>query len=169
VATQDPVLRARFGGAPEYVVRFLRFVSEELREYMAELGFRTLDEMVGRVDRLEVQPAVEHWKAKGLDFSAILLPPDNGLHSPLHCVRPQEHEVGKALDYEIMALARSALDRKEPVRIEMPIRNVHRSIGAALSGEITRRYGAAGLPTTRSTSPSSAPRGRASGRFLPPV
>ena len=107
VATQDPVLRARFGGAPEYVVRFLRFVSEELREYMAELGFRTLDEMVGRVDLLEVQPAIEHWKAKGLDFSAMLLPPDNGRHSPLHRVRPQEHEVGKALDHEIMALARS--------------------------------------------------------------
>ena len=95
VATQDPVLRARFGGAPEYVVRFLRFVSEELREYMAELGFRTVDEMVGRVDLLEVQPAVEHWKAKGLDFSAMLLPPDNGRNSPLHRVRPQEHEVGK--------------------------------------------------------------------------
>jgi glutamate synthase domain-containing protein 3 len=135
---------------------------------MAELGFRTLEEMVGRVDLLEVQPAVEHWKAKGLDFSAILLPPDNGLHSPLHCVRPQEHEVGKALDHEIMALARCALDRKEPVRIELPIRNVHRSIGAALSGEITRRYGAAGLPddTIHLTLLGSA--GQSFGAFLAP-
>ncbi len=168
VATQDPVLRARFGGAPEYVVRFLRFVAEELREYMAELGFRTLDEMVGRGDLLEVQPAVEHWKAKGLDFSAMLLPPDNGQNSPLHRVRPQEHEVGKALDYEIMDLARSALDRKEPVRIELPIRNVHRSIGAALSGEITRRYGAAGLPddTIHLTLLGSA--GQSFGAFLAP-
>ena len=168
VATQDPVLRARFGGAPEYVVRFFRFVSEELREHMAELGFRTLDEMVGRVDLLEVQPAIEHWKAKGLDFSAILLPPDNGRHSPLHRVRPQEHEVGKALDHEIMALARSALDRKEPVRIELPIRNVHRSVGAALSGEITRRYGAAGLPddTIHLTLLGSA--GQSFGAFLAP-
>jgi glutamate synthase domain-containing protein 3 len=168
VATQDPALRARFGGAPEYVVRFLRFVSEELREYMAELGFRTLDEMVGRIDLLEVQPAVEHWKAKGLDFSAILLPPDNALHSPLHRVRPQEHEVGKALDFEIMTLARAALDRKEPVRIELPIRNVHRSIGAALSGEITRRYGAAGLPddTIHLTLLGSA--GQSFGAFLAP-
>ncbi len=168
VATQDPVLRARFGGAPEYVVRFFRFVSEELREYMAELGFRTLDEMVGRVDLLEVQPAIEHWKAKGLDFSAMLLPPDNGRNSPLHRVRPQEHEVGKALDHEIMALARSALDRMEPVRIELPIRNVHRSIGAALSGEITRRYGAAGLPddTIHLTLLGSA--GQSFGAFLAP-
>jgi glutamate synthase domain-containing protein 2/glutamate synthase domain-containing protein 1/glutamate synthase domain-containing protein 3 len=168
VATQDPVLRARFGGAPEYVVRFLRFVSAELREYMAELGFRTLDEMVGRVDLLEVQPAIEHWKAKRLDFSAMLLPPDDGRHSPLHRVRPQEHEVGKALDQEIMALARSALDRKEPVRIELPIRNVHRSVGAALSGEITRRYGAAGLPddTIHLTLLGSA--GQSFGAFLAP-
>ena len=168
VATQDPILRARFGGAPEYVVRFLRFVSEELREYMAELGFRTLDDMVGRVDLLEVQPAVEHWKAKGLDFSAMLLPPDNGRNSPLHRVRPQEHEVGKALDHEIMALARSAMDRKEPVRIELPIRNVHRSVGAALSGEITRRYGSAGLPddTIHLTLLGSA--GQSFGAFLAP-
>ncbi len=168
VATQDPVLRGRFGGAPEYVVRFFRFVSEELREYMAELGFRTLDEMVGRVDLLEVQPAVEHWKAKGLDFSDMLLPPDNGRNSPLHRIRPQEHEVGKALDHEIMALARSALDRKEPVRIELPIRNVHRSVGAALSGEITRRYGAAGLPddTIHLTLFGSA--GQSFGAFLAP-
>ena len=168
VATQDPVLRARFGGAVEYVVRFFRFVSEELREYMAELGFRTVDEMVGRVDLLEVQPAIEHWKAKGLDFSAILLPPDNGLHSPLHRVRPQEHEVHKALDYEIMALARSALDRKEPVRIELPIRNVHRTVGGALSGEITRRYGAAGLAddTIHLTFLGSA--GQSFGAFLAP-
>jgi glutamate synthase (NADPH/NADH) large chain len=168
VATQDPVLRARFGGAPEYIVRFLRFVSEELREYMAELGFRTVDEMVGRVDLLEVQPAVEHWKAKGLDFSAMLLPPDNGRNSPLHRIRPQEHEVGKALDHEIMALARNAMDRKEPVRIELPIRNVHRSVGAALSGEITRRYGAAGLPddTIHLTFLGSA--GQSFGAFLAP-
>ena len=168
VATQDPVLRARFGGAPEHVVRFLRFVSEELREYMAELGFRTVDEMVGRVDLLEVQPAVDHWKAKGLDFSAMLLPPDNGLNSPLHRIRPQEHEVGKALDQEIMVLARSALDRREPVRIELPIRNVNRSVGAALSGEITRRYGAAGLPDDTIHLSLLGSAGQSFGAFLAP-
>lgn len=168
VATQDPVLRARFDGAVEYVVRFFRFISEELREYMAELGFRTMDDMVGRVDMLEVQPAIEHWKAKGLDFSAVLLPPDNGRKSPLHRVRPQEHDVEKALDYEIMGLARNALDRKEPVRIELPVRNVHRTVGAALSGEITRRYGPKGLPddTIHLTLFGSA--GQSFGAFLAP-
>jgi glutamate synthase domain-containing protein 2/glutamate synthase domain-containing protein 1/glutamate synthase domain-containing protein 3 len=168
VATQDPVLRARFGGAVDYVVRFFRFIAQDLREHMAFLGFRTMDEMVGRVDLLEVQPAVEHWKAKGLDFSAILLPPDNGRNSPLHRVRPQEHEVAKALDYEIMALARNALDRKEAVRIELPVRNVHRTVGAALSGEITRRHGAKGLPddTIHLTFLGSA--GQSFGAFLAP-
>ncbi len=168
VATQDPVLRARFGGSVDYVVRFFRFISQELREYMAELGFRTLDEMVGRVDMLEVQPAVDHWKQKGLDFSAVLLPPDNERKSPLHRVRPQEHEVAKALDYEIMALAKRAMDHKEPVRIELPIRNIHRTVGAALSGEITRRYGAKGLApdTIHLTFHGSA--GQSFGAFLAP-
>jgi glutamate synthase (NADPH) large chain len=168
VATQDPILRARFDGAVEYVVRFFRFVAQELREHMAELGFRTMDEMVGRVDLLEVQPAVEHWKAKGLDFSAILLPPDNGRNGPLHRIRPQEHEVEKALDYEIMALARSALDRKEPVRIELPIRNVHRTVGGALSGEITRRYGATGLPDDTIHLSLLGSAGQSFGAFLAP-
>jgi glutamate synthase domain-containing protein 2/glutamate synthase domain-containing protein 3 len=168
VATQDPVLRSRFDGRAEYVVRFFRFVAQELREYMAALGFRTVDEMVGRVDRLEVEPAVEHWKARGLDFSAILLPPDNGRKSPLHRVRPQEHEVGKALDYEIMKQARGALERKEPVRIELPIRNVHRTVGAALSGEITRRHGAAGLPDNTIHLLFHGSAGQSFGAFLAP-
>jgi len=168
VATQDPVLRSRFDGRVEYVERFFRCIARELREYMAMLGFRTVDEMVGRVDLLQVQPAIEHWKAKGLDFSALLLPPSNGLGSPLHRVRAQEHEVAKALDYEIMGLAKRALDKKEPVRIELPIRNVHRTVGAALSGEITRRYGPKGLPddTIHLTFHGSA--GQSFGAFLAP-
>jgi glutamate synthase (NADPH/NADH) large chain len=168
VATQDPVLRSRFDGAAEYVVRFFRFIAQNLREHMAELGFRTLDEMVGRADMLEMEPAIDHWKAKGLDFAAILLPPDDARKSPLHRVRPQEHEVLKALDYEIMALARRALDHKEPVRIELPVRNVHRTVGAALSGEITRRHGAKGLPdeTIHLTFHGSA--GQSFGAFLAP-
>jgi glutamate synthase (NADPH) large chain len=168
VATQDPVLRSRFDGRAEYVVRFFRFVARELREYMAELGFRTVDEMVGRVDRLEVQPAVEHWKARGLDFSAVLLPPDNGRNSPLHRVRPQEHEVTKALDYEIMKRAGGALERKEPVRSELPIRNVHRTVGAALSGEITRRFGAGGLPDNTIHLLFHGSAGQSFGAFLAP-
>jgi glutamate synthase (NADPH/NADH) large chain len=168
VATQDPVLRARFDGAVEYVVRFFRFIAQNLREHMAELGFRTLDEMTGRVDMLEIEPAIEHWKAKGLDFSAILLPPDPEGKSPRRRIRPQEHEVLKALDYEIMELARRALDRQEPVRIELPVRNIHRTVGAALSGEITRRYGAKGLAddTIHLTFHGSA--GQSFGAFLAP-
>ncbi len=168
VATQDPVLRARFGGAAEYVVRFFRFMAQDLREQMAELGFRTVDEMVGRVDRIETKTAVDHWKAKGLDFSAVLLPPGNAGNSPLHRVRPQEHEVHKALDYEIMALARNALDRKEPVRIELPVRNVHRTVGAALSGEITRRYGAQGLSDDTIHLDLYGSAGQSFGAFLAP-
>jgi glutamate synthase domain-containing protein 2/glutamate synthase domain-containing protein 3 len=168
VATQDPVLRSRFDGRSEYVVRFFRFVAQELREHMAALGFRTVDEMVGRVDRLEVRTAVEHWKARGLDFSAILLPPDDGRKSPLRRVRPQEHEVGKALDHEFMEHARAALDRKEPVRIEFPIRNVHRTVGAFLSGEITRRYGAAGLPDNTIHLLFHGSAGQSFGAFLAP-
>ncbi|MGE5247105.1 MAG: glutamate synthase-related protein, partial [Verrucomicrobiota bacterium] len=168
VATQDPVLRSRFEGAAEYVVRFFRFIAQNLREHMAGLGFRTLDEMIGRVDMLEMEAAVEHWKARGLDFSAILLPADDGRKGPRHRIRRQEHEVRKALDYEIMEMARRAIDHGEPVRIELPVRNVHRTVGAALSGEITRRYGAKGLPddTIHLTFHGSA--GQSFGAFLAP-
>ena len=146
VATQDPVLRERFAGKPEYVERFLRFMAQELREYMALLGFRTVDEMVGRVDMLDADPSVKHWKGRGLDFSRILAAPDTSTGQPLRCTRPQEHEVDQALDQELIRLAAPALERKEPVRIELPIRNVNRTVGATLSGEVARRYGLPGLP-----------------------
>ncbi|MBI5905792.1 MAG: glutamate synthase subunit alpha, partial [Deltaproteobacteria bacterium] len=168
VATQDPVLRARFDGAVEHVARFFRFIAQDLREHMAMLGFRTVEEMVGRVDRLEVQPAVEHWKAKGLDFSDMLLPAGNGGSSPRHRVRRQEHEVGKALDHEIIALAKRAIEHREPVRIELPVRNVHRTVGAFLSGEITRRYGAGGLPDDTIDLTFLGSAGQSFGAFLAP-
>jgi glutamate synthase domain-containing protein 3 len=168
VATQDPVLRARFGGSPDYVVRFFRFIAQDLREHMAELGFRTLEEMVGRVDMLEVEPAVGHWKAKGLDFSAILLPPDDGRNGPRHRIRRQEHEVDKALDYEILNSVKPALDRKERVLLDLPVRNVHRTVGAALSGEITRRHGAAGLPDDTIHLNFRGSAGQSFGAFLAP-
>jgi glutamate synthase (NADPH) large chain len=168
VATQDPALRARFAGKPEYVERFLRFLARELREHMAALGFRTVDEMVGRVDRLEFRPAVDHWKARGLDFSPVLLLPGGGTDVPRLCVRRQEHDRGEVLDNGLLELSRRALEDKEPVSIEMPIRNVHRSVGATLSGEITKRYGASGLPedTIRITFTGSA--GQSLGAFLCP-
>ena len=146
VATQDTELRKRFAGKPEHVERFFRFIAQEFREHMAALGLRTVDEMVGRADRLDARPAIDHWKAKGLDFSAILAPAPADAPSPMRCIRTQDHELEKRLDHELLRLAAPALDRAEPVRIEMPIRNVHRTVGARLSGEIVRRFGAKGLP-----------------------
>ncbi|MEW6355452.1 MAG: glutamate synthase large subunit [Planctomycetota bacterium] len=165
VATQDPELRKRFTGKPEYVIRFLRFIAQELREYMAALGFRAVDEMVGRADMLEVQPAIDHWKARGLDLTPILAqcPGDD---FPRRCVRPQDHELEKTLDNELIKTSGPALDKKAPVEIETPIRNIHRAVGTMLSGEIVRRYGAEGLPdnTIRLTFRGSA--GQSLGAFL---
>jgi glutamate synthase domain-containing protein 2/glutamate synthase domain-containing protein 1/glutamate synthase domain-containing protein 3 len=168
VATQDPVLRSRFTGKPEHVERFFRFLAQDLREHMAKLGFRTVDEMVGRVDRLEVLPAVEHWKARGLDFSAILLPAGEGEDTPRRCVRSQEHELEKSLDNELIRRSMPALEKGQPVDIEMPLRNVHRTVGAMLSGEVVRRFGSRGLPddTIRISFIGSA--GQSLGAFLAP-
>jgi len=146
IATQDPVLRKRFTGQPEHVINFFFFVAEEVRELMAQLGFRNFDEMVGRVDRLDMVPAINHWKAKGIDLSRLLYQeparPDVAIY---HCER-QYHGLDKALDVDLIGAALPALDKREKVRIERPIRNVHRTVGAMLSGEVARRYGHAGLP-----------------------
>ncbi len=145
IATQDPVLRARFTGAPEHVINYFFFVAEEVRELMAGLGFRRFGDLIGRVDRLDMVPAVEHWKAKGIDLSRLLYQapaaPGVAIH---HCER-QQHHLDRALDNELIAAAQPALDAGAPVRLEYPIRNVHRTVGAMLSGEVARRYGHAGL------------------------
>jgi glutamate synthase domain-containing protein 3 len=168
IATQDPKLRARFAGKPEHLERFMRYLAQEMREYMAQLGFRTVDEMVGRVDMLDVEPAVDHWKAHGLDFSGILTPPAPTEKTALRCLRAQDHGIDKALDNELIRLCRAALERREPVSIEMPIRNVNRTVGTMLSSEITRRCGAAGLPpeTIRFSFKGSA--GQSLGAWLAP-
>ena len=146
VATQDPVLRQRFSGKPEYVVNLMMFIAEELRELMAQLGFRTIDAMVGRVDRLEVRDAVEHWKAKGVDLTHILHKPEVPPGVATHCVQPQDHGLEKALDNQLIELARPALEHGTPVEIAMPIRNVNRTVCTMLSAEISRRRGERGLP-----------------------
>jgi glutamate synthase (NADPH/NADH) large chain len=146
IATQDPVLRQRFEGRPEHVVNFMLFVAEELREIMAELGFRTVDEMVGRVDMLEAADAIDHWKAKGIDLSALLHKPEVPERYAIRCVAPQDHGLEKALDNRLLELARPALERREPVEIEQPIRNVNRTVCTMLSAEISRRFGEEGLP-----------------------
>jgi glutamate synthase domain-containing protein 2/glutamate synthase domain-containing protein 1/glutamate synthase domain-containing protein 3 len=146
IATQDPVLRARFHGAPEHVINYFFFVAEQVRRHMARLGFRTFDEMVGRTEMLEPRQAHDHWKAKGLDLSAILYNPPTPSRVARRCVQAQDHGLKGALDYELMVFAREALDGRAPVDCSLPIRNVHRTVGAMLSGELSRRHGSAGLP-----------------------
>ncbi len=146
VATQDPILRARFKGKPEHVINYFFFVAEEVRELMAAMGFRTMNEMIGRSDYLGKERAIEHWKAKGLDFSNLFYRP----HVPStvathHCER-QDHGLDKVLDNKLIAISKPALESRKPVKAEVEIRNVDRSAGAMLSGEIAKRYGHAGLP-----------------------
>ncbi len=147
VATQDPELRKRFVGKPEHVVNFFMFVAEEAREIMAELGFRTVNEMIGRVDRLDVDHAIAHWKARGLDFSRVLAPAKAAPGVAIYNCQKQDHGLERALDNKLIELAKPALEHRTPVRIEdLEIRNVNRTVGAMLSGEVARRYGHAGLP-----------------------
>ena len=145
VATQDPELRKRFSGEPEHVINFFTFIAQEVREIMAELGFHTFNEMIGRMDRLDTAKAINHWKAKGLDFTRIFAKPDVGPDVALFNCEVQNHGLDKALDNELINQARPALDDKTPVKIKMPVRNINRTVGAMLSGEIANRYGHAGL------------------------
>ncbi len=145
VATQDPELRAKFVGRPEDVVNYMTFVAEEVRELMAELGFRTFDELIGRVDMLDVNDAIKHWKSMGLDLSRILTRVDPKGAAVRHCER-QDHGLDKQIDNMLIEKARPALEDGTPVVIETPIRNSDRSFGTMLSGEVAKRYGHAGLP-----------------------
>jgi len=147
VATQDPELRKKFTGQPEHVVNYFFLLAEEVREIMAKLGYRTIDEMVGRVDRLDTRAAIAHWKAKGLDFSTILHRPEAPAHVKTHRSEPQDHGIERSLDMTtLLALCKPALEEREPVSLELPIRNINRTVGTILSSEVTRRHGAGGLP-----------------------
>ncbi|MDZ4138431.1 MAG: glutamate synthase large subunit [Erythrobacter sp.] len=146
VATQDPVLRARFTGQPEHVVNYMFFVAEELRAIMAEMGFRTVAEMVGRVDRLDTSRMQRHWKARGIDLGRILHQVELKNGASLRNVATQDHGLEGALDNQLIADCRSAIDTKTPVQITRTVRNVHRTVGAMLSGEIAKAYGHEGLP-----------------------
>jgi glutamate synthase (NADPH/NADH) large chain len=146
VATQDPVLRKRFTGKPEHVVNYFFFVAEEVRELMARLGYRRFDDMIGQSQHLNMRHAINHWKAQGLDFTRILHKPRAAPHVAIHHCEVQYHGLDKALDNELIRLALPALENGTPVRIELPVRNTNRTIGAMLSGEVARRYGHAGLP-----------------------
>jgi glutamate synthase (NADPH/NADH) large chain len=146
VATQDPVLRARFTGQSEHVINYFFFVAEELRAIMAEMGFRTVAEMVGRVDRMDARPAIDHWKARGIDLSRILYQAPQSDSPSLGWSQTQDHGLEGALDNELIVAAADSLDNRQPVVIERRVINVNRTVGAMLSGEVARRYGHAGLP-----------------------
>jgi len=146
VATQDPELRKKFSGKPEHVVNYFFLLAEELRVIMAELGFRTINEMVGRVDRLDARQAIAHWKAKGLDFTSILHKPDMPDHVRTYCADSQDHGLDKSMDMTLLLdLCKPALESEEPVQVDLPIKNVHRTVGTILSSEVTKKYGRAGF------------------------
>jgi len=147
VATQNPALREKFTGNPDHVVNFLRFIAKDMREIMAELGFRTINEMVGRTDRLEPKKAIEQWKVAGIDLTPILHRPDVGDEVGRYCQIPQDHGLDKALDNTtLLDLAKPALDNGEVVEATLPIKNINRVTGTILGSEVTRRYGPEGLP-----------------------
>ena len=173
VATQNPVLRERFSGKPEFVVTFFEYVAEEVRELLAELGFRSLDEAIGRVDALDTRAAVDHWKAAGLDLAPILheASPHGEFgqfeDQDLRCTKRQDHGLDKALDKQLIEIARPALESGEPIRAQLDVRNVNRTVGTMLGHEVTKRYRAEGLPdgTIDLTLLGSA--GQSFGAFLP--
>ncbi|MDY0065489.1 MAG: glutamate synthase large subunit [Steroidobacteraceae bacterium] len=168
IATQDPRLREKFTGKPEHVVNFMRFIAMEMRELMAQLGFRTVEEMVGRVDRLEARKAVNHWKAKGLDFSNLLYQPDAGPEIGRFHQIEQDHGIERSLDMtQLLQLCQPAIERGEKVRAELPIRNVNRVVGTITGSEITRKYGAAGLPEDTVDLRFKGSAGQSFGAFIP--
>ncbi|HEV7813566.1 MAG TPA: glutamate synthase-related protein [Janthinobacterium sp.] len=166
VATQDPVLRAKFSGKPEYVVNYFFFVAEEARQLMAQMGIRTYDELIGRVDLLDKSKAITHWKARGLDFSAIFHRPEVGAGEAIHHTEQQDHGLEKALDHKLIAQARAALEKGERVSFISPCRNVNRTVGTMLSGEVAKKYGHAGLPDDTIHIQLQGTAGQSAGAFL---
>ncbi len=166
VATQNPELRKRFPGKPEHLMNFMRFIAEELRGIMAELGFRKLDDMVGRVDMLEVDEAIDHYKAKGLDFSKVLMPPDQVDGEPLRCTSSQDHDFSLSLDPELVEVCKPALEKGTVLHLERNIRNCNRTVGATLSYNVTKKYGSKGLPDNTINVNFSGSAGQSFGAFL---
>jgi len=166
IATQDPVLRAKFAGAPEHVVNFFFFIAEEVREIMAQLGFRTMDEMIGRVDMLQARKDIEHWKAKHVDLSSVLHNPAVPLRFGRRCQITQDHGLHDALDHELIERSQAALEHATPLTLVLPVRNVHRAIGAMLSGEVARKHGSKGLPDDTIIVSCKGSAGQSFGAFL---
>jgi len=167
VATQNPVLRERFSGKPEFVVTFFEYIAEEVRELLASLGFRTLAEAVGDVGSLDIAPAIEHWKASGLDLTPILHKPSLPEGASLRNTTVQDHGLARALDNELIALCEPALERGEPVRAQLAVRNVNRTVGTMLGHEVTKRYRGEGLPDGTIDITLTGSAGQSFGAFLP--
>ena len=168
VATQNPELTRKFTGQPEFVENFFKYIAEEVREYMAELGFRTIDEMIGQVDKLDVKKAVDHWKAHGLDFTRILHKPTPRPGDEIYCVKGQDHGLEKTLDVtKLVPLCSEALESKQKVDAIMPIKNTDRSTGTILGHEITKRYGGEGLPEDTINLHFNGSAGMSFGAFVP--
>jgi glutamate synthase (NADPH/NADH) large chain len=167
IATQNPVLRERYTGKPEFVENFFWFIAEEVRGYLAELGFRSIDEAIGHAEALDVIPAVHHWKAKGLDLTPVLHVPALAPGASRRGIVAQDHGLDKALDNELIALAQPALTEGAQVRADITVRNEHRSVGAMLGGEVTRRYGGNGLPDDTIEFTLHGTAGQSFGAFLP--
>ena len=167
IATQNPVLRERFTGKPEFVENFFMFLAEEVRGYLAELGFRTIDEAIGHAEILDVRPAVDHWKGKGLDLAPVLFVPELPEGAARRGIVAQDHGLDKSLDNELIELAKPALTDGTPIAAEVVVRNDHRSVGAMLGGEVTRRYGGNGLPDDTIAFTLRGTGGQSFGAFLP--
>ena len=167
VATQNPELRKRFSGKPEFVVNFFEYIAQEVREYMAELGFRTMEEMVGHVEMLDTRAAIGHWKAKGLDIGPILALPQNPYGQTMHQSVAQDHELSAALDQQLLTLCEPAIERGEKVSLELPIRNVNRTVGTMLGHAVTRRYRGEGLPDGTIELNFRGSAGQSFGAFVP--
>ncbi len=166
IATQDPALRRRFQGRPEHLINYFFYVAEEVRELMAQMGFSSMDEMIGRVDMLDIRDMSDHWKAKGIDLSPILYNPLVPGRVGRRCLIPQEHGLEQALDYKLIDHARDALETGASIELKSPIRNVHRTVGAMLSGEIARRTGSQGLPENTIRFHFTGSAGQSFGAFL---
>jgi len=167
VATQNPELRARFSGKPEFVETFFEFLAQEVREYLAELGFRSLDEAIGHSELLDVDRAIEHWKADGLDLSPILVGPDFAEDEPRRNRRAQKHDLERHFDVELIRLSQAALEHGDEVRIELPVRNTERAVGTMLGHEVTKKYGEHGLPTGTIEVSLTGSAGQSLGAFMP--
>ncbi len=167
VATQNPELRKHFSGKPEFVENYFRFVAEEVRELMAQLGFRTMDDMIGKSNRLDMQQAVTHWKANGIDLSTILHQPDVPDTVGRRCLKSQDHGLDQALDATLIEQCQNAIEHQTPIAIKLPIRNVNRTVGTMLGSQISRRWGAQGLPDDTIQIKFTGSAGQSFGAFVP--